>query len=409
MKKPTIRKSISILLSLLLALSVFGGMTFTAGAASDGTCGSGLTWTLDDDGLLTISGTGTIADFAFKRNEAIKTVVIESGVTGIGYHAFRECSGLTSVTISDSVTEIKDQAFNGCTGLTSVSFGTGVSRIGDFAFYETGLTAVVIPASVTTIGDFAFCETGLTAVVIPASVTTIGGYAFYNCTGLAHVFYNGSAEDWSGISIGNFNESLTGANLHFDPVVVSVSTATCTEDGVNLIWSDDYELIMEVIPATGHAYVNHEAQAPTCTEIGWDAYQTCENCDYTTYEEIPATGHIDGDPVAENVVEATCTEDGSYEVVTYCSVCGEELHRVPKTQKAFGHMTELVNAKEATATEDGYTGDEVCTVCGETITAGEVIPATGEPEVQNGSNDFFVKIFNWLTELFQMFTRWIQK
>ncbi len=46
-----------------------------------------------------------------------------------------------------------------------------------------------------------------------------------------------------------------------------------------------------IIPATGHKIVNHIAKAPTCTEIGWAAYKTCDNCDYTTYQEISATGH----------------------------------------------------------------------------------------------------------------------
>ena len=45
------------------------------------------------------------------------------------------------------------------------------------------------------------------------------------------------------------------------------------------------------VPALGHDLVHHEAQAATCTEIGWDAYDTCSRCDYTTYVEIPATGH----------------------------------------------------------------------------------------------------------------------
>lgn len=48
----------------------------------------------------------------------------------------------------------------------------------------------------------------------------------------------------------------------------------------------------EVLNATGHDLVHHDAQAATCTEIGWDAYDTCLRCDYTTYNEIPATGHM---------------------------------------------------------------------------------------------------------------------
>lgn len=161
-----------------------------------------------------------------------------------------------------------------------------------------------------------------------------------------------------------------------------------------------------------------------CTNEGYTGDEFCSVCGAKLSEGtlVPPKGHTDGDPVAENVVPATCTKDGSYDVVTYCTVCGEETHRVAKTEKAFGHTTAIVGAKEATATEDGYTGDEVCTVCGETVKAGEVIPAKGEPtpdtptdeptdEPTNnkGGFDFFSKLFAWLTELFQMFTRWVQK
>ncbi|MCD7862956.1 MAG: arabinogalactan endo-1,4-beta-galactosidase [Lachnospiraceae bacterium] len=69
---------------------------------------------------------------------------------------------------------------------------------------------------------------------------------------------------------------------------------------------------------------------------------------------------------------ATCATDG--ENVYVCSVCGDSY---TVTVSATGHTTETQNAKDATCTEDGYTGDTVCTVCGETITAGETIPATG--------------------------------
>ena len=72
---------------------------------------------------------------------------------------------------------------------------------------------------------------------------------------------------------------------------------------------------------------------------------------------------------------ATCTEDG-YTGDEVCTVCGETVKKgevIPAT----GHKTQLVGAKAATCTEDGCTGDEVCTVCGETVKKGETVPATG--------------------------------
>ena len=121
--------------------------------------------------------------------------------------------------------------------------------------------------------------------------------------------------------------------------------------------------------------------------------------------------------IVKGAGDADCTNEG-YTGDEFCSVCGAKLSEgtiIP----AKGHTTAIVGAKEATATEDGYTGDEVCTVCGETVKTGDVIPATGEPtpdtptdEPTNnnkGGWDFISKLFSWLTELFNMFTRWIQK
>lgn len=83
---------------------------------------------------------------------------------------------------------------------------------------------------------------------------------------------------------------------------------------------------------------------------------TCDH-DHTTRTETPAT----------------CTEDGS--VTVTCDDCGEVLST--ETLPATGHSTVVKNAKDATCTEPGYTGDKVCTVCGETVETGEVIPAAG--------------------------------
>ncbi len=83
--------------------------------------------------------------------------------------------------------------------------------------------------------------------------------------------------------------------------------------------------------------------------------------------------------------DPTCTEKG-YTGDEICKVCGEVVKKgeeIPAT----GHTTKLVGAKDATCTEDGYTGDEICTVCGETVKTGEVIPATGHTTKLVGAKD----------------------
>ena len=92
---------------------------------------------------------------------------------------------------------------------------------------------------------------------------------------------------------------------------------------------------------------------------------------YAKFSGAPSCSHENTE--LRNVKEATCTEDG-YTGDEVCTVCGE-IVKQGETIPATSHKTELRNAKEATCTEDGYTGDEVCTVCGETVKKGEVIPA----------------------------------
>ena len=215
--------------------------TFEGSIVASGECGDNATWTLDDAGLLTISGTGAIKNYSLSDtrwggNElAVKQVVIEPGITAIGDCAFKTCKSLTSITIPEgvtrigefalyqchsltsitipegvtsidycafadsnklisitipgSVTSIGEQAFDYCTGLTSVALLEGVTSIGKNAFRKcSSLTSVTIPGSVTSIGEKAFYEcTSLTSVTIPGSVTSFGDFAFSDCTGLTSV------------------------------------------------------------------------------------------------------------------------------------------------------------------------------------------------------------------------------
>ena len=165
-----------------------------------GKCGNSVNFTLDENGVLAIFGTGPMWDFEWDdKTKTINTpwwyecktishVEIQHGVTTIGKWAFDRCTGLTSVAIPDSVTTIEVSAFGFCESLTSVTIPGNVTTIGDFSFHLcTGLTSVTISNGVITIGVLAFAATGLTSVAIPDSVTTIGQAAFYGCDNLTSV------------------------------------------------------------------------------------------------------------------------------------------------------------------------------------------------------------------------------
>lgn len=146
-------------------------------------------------------------------------------------------------------------------------------------------------------------------------------------------------------------------------------SATCTESGsydlVTYCTDDGVELSREhkTIDALGHDLVHHDAKAATCTESGWNAYDSCSRCSYSTMVEIPPTGHQHTVVREENRIEPTCTEDGSYDLVTYCTDDDTELSRIHKTIDALGHNLIHHNAKNPTCTEGGWEAYDTCSRC----------------------------------------------
>lgn len=195
-----------------------------------GKCGDNLTWTLYDDGLLSITGTGGM--YYYNPNDTpwhsyrdkLKSLSLGNGITSIGLNAFNHCSGLTgNLIIPDSITSIGSHAFQSCSGLTgNLIIPDGVKTVGWGAFWGcSGLTGKVnISKNVSSIEYGPFAGTGITAINVaddnpdyrdidgilftkdgktliqcptkkainnyqfPDGVTTIGLYAFYNCSGL---------------------------------------------------------------------------------------------------------------------------------------------------------------------------------------------------------------------------------
>ena len=184
-------------------------------------CGTNLSWEIDANGVLTISGIGEMKSYDYyygqytpwhMLKDTIITVEISEGVTSIGNFAFIECANITRVILPDGLSEIGSSAFSGCSGLTNVTIPDSVTSIGYSAFsgcssltnmtipnnvtiiegslYSgcSSLTSITIPNSVTSIEMYAFdgCSS-LTSITIPDSVTSIGIHAFQNCSGLTSV------------------------------------------------------------------------------------------------------------------------------------------------------------------------------------------------------------------------------
>ncbi len=199
------KRIISLLLALVLAATLLPVQVWGATVVDSGYCGGegdgkNLTWSLDSDGLLTISGTGEMLDFIDHNYDristpwnsvksSIKQVSIETGVTSIGDHAFKNCTNLTNITISDSVTSIGIRVFESCSSLKSLVIPNGVTAINMYTFLHcTDLTSITIPDSITSIGFGAFYDCKkLESFTIPSGVTSIGNVAFCGCNSLSGV------------------------------------------------------------------------------------------------------------------------------------------------------------------------------------------------------------------------------
>lgn len=198
------------ILSLVLAVVMVCALApVVAWAATSGTCGDNLTWTLDDDGTLTISGEGEMWDWIYyypapwhDYSSDIISVEISNGVTSVGNSAFYYCTNLMGITLPDSITNIGENAFYRCTSLTYINIPDNITSIGSCAFSScSGLTEITIPNSVTNIGYGAFSNcTELTNIMISDGAISIDRYAF---SGTA--YYNNS-DNWENgvLYIGNY-------------------------------------------------------------------------------------------------------------------------------------------------------------------------------------------------------------
>lgn len=158
-----------------------------------------------------------------------------------------------------------------------------------------------------------------------------GGYATCDTLGMCNTcggsYYGGHAwGEWSSAGNGTHTRSCTNYCREVDTAKCTGGKATCSAKAVCEVCGGEYG----EKDSNNHDLVQHAAKAPTCTEKGWDAYDTCSRCDYTTYAELPALNH-DYQAVT---VEPTCETDG-YTVFT-CSRCKDSYTADP-TDK-LGHQ-----------------------------------------------------------------------
>lgn len=158
-----------------------------------------------------------------------------------------------------------------------------------------------------------------------------GGYATCDSLGMCNTcggsYYGGHAwGEWSSAGNGTHTRSCTNYCREVDTANCTGGTATCSAKAVCEVCGGEYG----EKDSNNHDLEQHEAKAPTCTEKGWNAYETCSRCDHTTRKELPALNH-DYQAVT---VEPTCETDG-YTVFT-CSRCKDSYTADPTDQ--LGHQ-----------------------------------------------------------------------
>ncbi len=312
------------ILAIAICFSLLPAPAQAAAVMKTGTCGDqgdNLTWTLDDTGLLTISGTGEMAEYDrgdarwFPYREQINAVVIEDGVTSIteqafsgctyiksvsiadsvtaiGHYAFYNCSSLESIEIPDSVTDLGSHVFYGCSSMTSANIPNAIINLWEFTFYGcSSLTTMIIPDSVLNIGECAFAEcTSLESVVVPKNMIRIGWQAFYNCSRLWHVFYKGTEEDWEKMQIKAEQNEFHWAGRHYN---CNGTETVDTENNTCIICTSRCEHNWNTGTVT---------KEPTVTEEGVLTY-TCIECNATKTEPIAVLAEPPAD--GENPIEPT--------------------------------------------------------------------------------------------------------
>ncbi|MBE6719594.1 MAG: fibronectin type III domain-containing protein [Ruminococcaceae bacterium] len=373
------KKIISIMLSLVMLFSTTVTTALTTSAlAKSGKCGDNVTYTYDSaTGMLTISGKGDM----YSRKEggifsgsALKSVVINNGVTSIGEGEFWNCKSLKSVTLPKSLKSISN-AFKYCVNLTSIKVNAEnpnldsrndcnavirtstntliagcnstvipntVTEIGKEAFkgcnfvdfnipgnigyidYSafsgcSNLRSITLQSGVGNIGEEMFADcSNLSRLIIPSSVKTIDLGAFKNCKQFIDIYYSGSQSDWKKINIvdGDDDTLLSRITIHYNCTV-------CAE----------------------HTAVNDNAVLPTCTEPGLTKGSHCSVCGKTLVAQtyVAAKGHkwnagkITKQPTfkATGVKTYTCTVCKATKKVSVAKLVSPTVSKLTAGKKAF--------------------------------------------------------------------------
>ena len=192
--------AVQILMLLICSMCLFcTDITYAADKIASGVCGDNLTWTIDEDYVLTINGTGDMYNYGQTSStggpapwngyvNSIIKVEISEGVTSIGSFAFYNCRGAYSINIPSTVSNFGRYSFYNCSGISKINIPVNLESLGVGTFRGcTGLTSAVVPSGITIIPVQAFSECGIRSVTLPNSIKEIDESAFSACGNLQSI------------------------------------------------------------------------------------------------------------------------------------------------------------------------------------------------------------------------------
>lgn len=349
-----------------------GSFAFKVTTAS-GTLKDGKTWNIDENGKLTVSGTGIIAsagtfDCILEAYEDdIKSVVIGEGITGLGEANFMGCSNLVTVTLPSTLKTIAKDVFRNCSSLTSINLPDSLLSIGEWAFAGCiSLETIVIPNKVSSLPSATFKESyALTNITIPLSVKSIGFACFENVYPDKVYYKSCNESDWSNIKIEGYNDGIKDATIVYshDETIVPGKAATCSATGLSegkkCSKCGKVVVAQTTIPKLNHSYGEYTYDNnATCAKDGTKTAICRYGCG--TKDTITATGtKLSHKVVTDPATNPTCTTPGKSQG-SHCSICNQVIVAPKDTTPALGHKYDnYVSDDNATCTSDG-TKTAVC-------------------------------------------------
>lgn len=310
----------------------------------------------NDEWLTLPSSIEKIGSEAFEDCSSIVAIKVGANVTEIGFGAFANCSNLVSIEvdannpsycsvdgilyskdrtvlicvpagltgeyeIASSVTDVADGASAGCTsGLTLIvptalkgkTFGACTVKFAGETKTHTYELRVIAPNCMSE-GYTVLITDGVEGEHTNITEKTAHKYGAWQTVTAAGCSFDGTEERVCSVCRDKQSRTIKGGHV----CAYTLSAATCTTDECEIYRciNCDYVSSVKISDRLGHDYIHHDGKSAGCTSNGWEAYDTCSRCDYSTYKEIKATGHHYVDGVCEDCGEKQPEQGGIMGIV----------------------------------------------------------------------------------------------